>query len=170
MGTSTLGFIIFAVFYFILAKNELKLALILLLAGLPLYQIRFVVAGLPLTILEIMILIAFAVWLIFHTKFLDILRRRYGWQEIKENRKRRQAYPFAWEIICLLFISYGAAALSGFSEEALGIWKAYFYEPALVFILVLNVFAYKTDEESALSSKQENGNDADRKIGLHLAP
>jgi len=165
MGTSTLGFIIFAVFYFILAKNELKLALILLLAGLPLYQIRFVVAGLPLTILEIMILIAFAVWLIFHTKLLDILRRRYGWQDIKENRKRRQAYPFAWEIICLLFISYGAAALSGFSEEALGIWKAYFYEPVLVFILVLNVFAYKNDQESALGGKQENGNDADGKNG-----
>jgi O-antigen ligase len=43
-------------------------------------------------------------------------------------------------MIALLLVSFGAAGLSGFSNEAMGIWKAYFFEPLLVFILILNVF------------------------------
>ena len=38
---------------------------------------------------------------------------------------------------------YIAVAVSGFSDSALGIWKAYFFEPALLFILILNIFKDK---------------------------
>jgi len=40
----------------------------------------------------------------------------------------------------VLIISLVAAGVTGFSFSALGIWKAYFFEPILLFILIFNVF------------------------------
>ncbi len=148
MEVSTMLFVLFIGLYFLLAKLRPDWAVMLLLASLPFYQVRFVVAGIPATLLELMILVSFAVFCIFHTKFLDIIRRKHTWRDIKETRAKRGTYPFALEITCLLFLSYGAAAWAGFSDEALGIWKAYFYEPVLVFILILNVFKFNGKTET----------------------
>ncbi|MFH0892541.1 MAG: O-antigen ligase family protein [Candidatus Falkowbacteria bacterium] len=142
MEVSTMLLALFIGLYFFLAKLRPDWAVMLLLASLPFYQVRFVFAGIPATLLELMILVSFAAFCIFHTKFLDIIRRKHTWRDIKETRDKRGTYPFALEITCLLFLSYGAAAWAGFSDEALGIWKAYFYEPVLVFILILNVFQF----------------------------
>jgi O-antigen ligase len=46
----------------------------------------------------------------------------------------------------LLIISCIAIAVAGFSNTSYGIWKAYFFEPVLVFILVLNVFKNNTND------------------------
>jgi len=129
--------LLFVIFYFILAVLRIDFAVMLLIASLPLYLIRFTVLGLPMTLLEAMILVAFAVWILGNYKDLIInLKLKITNYKLKIANR----YPFDIEIILLLIISFIAVAISGFSDSALGIWKAYFFEPALVFILVLNVF------------------------------
>jgi O-antigen ligase len=133
--------------YFFLAWRRLDWAVLIIIAALPFYLIRFKIFGLPFTLLEAMILISFGVWFIANFNELkanltNLFKRQAG--------KGRMAYPFRYEIILMLVISYLAAAFSGFSASALGIWKAYFFEPALFFIVVLNVFKKKDDLKKIL--------------------
>jgi O-antigen ligase len=111
-----------------------------MLVGLPSYQIRFQLFGLPLTVLEIMILASFAVWFLLHTRFKKFIRGKYNFKNFMQARKNRLKYPFAKEIVGVLIISVLALFVAGFSDAAMGIWKAYFFEPIMVFILLLNVF------------------------------
>ena len=134
---------IFCILYFVLAFKRLDVAVMLLIVAMPAYLIRSSFLGVPFTLLEAMILISFFVWFLRHTEIKNFLKGRYGWKDLKENRKKRLIYPFGLELTLLLVISYMAVAVAGFSNEALGVWKAYFFEPSLVFILVLNVFRGK---------------------------
>jgi len=84
-----------------------------------------------------MIILAFAVWLIGY--FLPHLKK------IFKNRKERTPYPFSWEIILIIIISFLAAGVAGFNLSALGIWKAYFFEPILLFLIIFNVFKSRAD-------------------------
>ncbi len=132
----------YLIFYFILAKIRLDWAVMLFIAALPTYLIRFSILGIPFTLLEAMILISFAVWVVAnYRQLIANLRQAVA---VPFGRLRRGGekvrYPFDLEIILLLIISFVAIAVAGFSDSAFGIWKAYFFEPALVFILVLNVF------------------------------
>ncbi len=135
--------LVYVIIYSILAKLRLDWAVMFLIAALPSYLIRFKILGIPFTLLETMILISFMAWFLFHTKFSDFLKGKYGWHEFKESKKKRINYPFGLEISLLLIISFIAVAVSGFSNAALGTWKAYFFEPVLVFILILNLFKGK---------------------------
>jgi O-antigen ligase len=126
---------ILAIIYLILAIYRLDWAVLVMISALPAYLLRTVIFGVPLTFLEIMILIAFAVW--FVRTF-----RPYKYNPVKfiAERKNAIAYPFKYEIILFLIISWAAVAVAHFSPAASGIWKAYFVEPILVFILVINIF------------------------------
>ncbi|MFA5155137.1 MAG: O-antigen ligase family protein [Patescibacteria group bacterium] len=125
-----------ALIFLIIAVRRLDWAVLIIIAGLPSYLVRFRLFGLPLTFLETMILLAFAAW--FLRAFLP------DWRNIIKRRADRQKYPYAWEIILVIILSFIAAGISGFSAGALGIWKAYFFEPILFFILLLNVFKDKS--------------------------
>ncbi|MCX6796080.1 MAG: O-antigen ligase family protein [Candidatus Falkowbacteria bacterium] len=126
-----------------------------MLAAMPTYLIRFSAFGLPMTVLELMILISFFVWLVTKTNFKLFIRGQYSWREFKENRLKREKYPWRWEIVALLVISWVAIAVGGFTNGSLGIWKAYFFEPILVFILVLNLFSAQGG--SASGGKEKKG-------------
>jgi O-antigen ligase len=132
-----IAIIIFSLLFLILAWERLDWALLLLIAALPAYLIRFNIFGLPLTLLEAMILIAAAVWL--GREFLPNVENLF------RNRSNRKKYPFSWEIVLVVIISFVAAGVAGFNPSALGIWKAYFFEPILLFILIFNVFKNKND-------------------------
>jgi len=132
-----IGLIIFSVLFLALALWRLDWALLVLIAALPAYLIRFTIFNLPLTLLEVMILISFAVW--FFKNFLPGL-------------KKLPPYPFSWEIILALIISFAAAGINNFSLAALGLWKAYFFEPVLLFILLLNTFKNKKDWRKIFSA------------------
>jgi len=131
------GIIIFLAFFLLLAIIRLDLALLFIIATLPSYLIRFQILMIPSTLLEIMILIVFTVWCI--SQFLPRLKT---WLK---NQRQRIPYPFSWEIMLLIILALIAAGTSGFSNSALGIWKAYFFEPILLFILLLNIFKDKKD-------------------------
>ena len=130
---------IFLTSYFLLltslAVRRLDLAVMFLIAALPSYLIRFKIFGVPTTLLEVMVLIVFAVW--FLKNFLEIfdnLKRKF------KKEKVGGRYPFDWEMAAVLIVSFIAAGIAGFNEQALGIWKAYFFEPLLLYLVVLNVF------------------------------
>lgn len=131
----TILFIILAIVYLAVAWQKPAWALLGLIALLPSYLFRANLGGLPLTFLEVMILISFAVWLL--KNFLP------DWKNIFKNRAQRIPYPYAIEIILLLVISLAAVAVAGFGRSSLGIWKAYFFEPILLYILIYNYFPAK---------------------------
>ncbi len=162
--------IIFSILFTVLAVKRLNWAVFLMLALLPAYQIRFQVLGIPFTLLETMILTSFAIWLI------------RNWKQILENLKNKiknrlqitnyklqitTRYPFDLEIIALLIISWIAIVVAGFSNEALGVWKAYFFEPVLVFILVMNVFG-NSAKDADFTQKAQNA--AQPKSGKGIEP
>lgn len=137
MTTLVILITLFIIFFLILAFVRLDFAVLLTIFALPAYLIRFKIAGLPMTLLEVMILISFGAW--FVKNFLPHLKN------IIKNHKERMPYPFSVEIILLLIIALVSAGVSGFSSGSLGIFKAYFFEPILLFILILNVFKTRRD-------------------------
>lgn len=129
--------IVFSLLFTALTLFRLDRAILLLIVALPTYLIRFQIFNLPTTLLEIMILITFTVWLL---KFYIL-----NFKNLLKNKKETNSYPFSWELIFVLLVSLAAAGATGFSLGALGIWKAYFLEPILLFILIFNVFKNKKD-------------------------
>jgi O-antigen ligase len=84
-----------------------------------------------------MILISFIIW--FCRDYLPQIK------SIIKNRTKRLNYPFAKEIVLLLLVSLLGAGVANFNLSALGIWKAYFLEPILLYLLIFNVFKTKQD-------------------------
>ncbi len=116
--------IIAAILFAYLAWKNLFQASLVMIACLPLYVVRFSIGPVPSTLLEIFVLILFFVWLLK-----------------KPRLSVRQ--PFYRELILWLAIGLAAATISGISFSTLGIWRAYFFEPALAFIVFISVFNSK---------------------------
>ncbi len=129
----------------VLAYKRPDWAVLFLIFALPAYLIRFNLGMVPFTLLEAMIWIAFLVW---------IVKKR---KQIKDNlvntfkgKSGTISYPLSKEIVFLLLVSLLSVAVAGFSDSALGVWKAYFLEPLLVFILILNNFQLKKDYQKII--------------------
>lgn len=121
-----------------LAWKKLEQAVMLLVLLLPAYVIRFQVI-IPSTLLEAMIVIVFLVWLYQNRTFL-----KEQWRKLLQGKHlNNQPYPFRWPIIAWLIISFIAVGVSGFNLAAFGLWRAYFFEPLLLFIVIINVFNTK---------------------------
>jgi len=141
-----LATVVIIILFTFLALKRLDWALLVLIASLPTYLIRFEILGLPLTLLEGFILVAATAWFFKH--FLPANK-----QLLKFNFKResgRTNYPYWREILLLIIISFVAVGVSGFSFGALGIWKAYFFEPILLFLIILNTFKDKDGYQKIL--------------------
>jgi O-antigen ligase len=118
------------ILFTIIAILRLDWALFLTLAALPAYLLRFNLGPIPMTTLEAMILIIFAVWFC----------REKPWRRWKKTdwKNRRQKYPYHWEIIGILIAAWTGLAIAGFDNAALGILKAYFLEPIMLYIVIIN--------------------------------
>ncbi len=93
-----------------------------LIAGLlPTYLIRFQVFGIPMTWLELMILLTFV---------LALLKKEIDYKKIKEDY-------FFWPIILILIVATISIFTSPVIISALGIWKAYFIEPVIFYWLMI---------------------------------
>lgn len=130
------------IFFAIIAYLRLDAAIFLIITLLPSYLLRFSVFSIPLTILEGMILISFLVWIYKETNFKII-----GWYKQKNERIK---YPFYREIIAILVIAFVSLAVANFSNAGFGILKAYFFEPIILFILILNTFRGKRGREKII--------------------
>ncbi len=122
--------IISLIFFLTIACFRLNWALFIVLAALPVYLLRFSFFSIPLTLLEAMILIVFAVWFFKDKPWRRL--KRVNWP------KRRQKYPYYLEIIGILIAAWLGLAMAGFSASALGIFKAYFLEPIMLYIVIIN--------------------------------
>lgn len=101
----------------LLAVQSQRAAFFLFLGLLPTYLVRFSLFGMPTTALEVLFLILFVVWLLKREKrFVDIS---------------------GWKLLILFWVV--AATISVFVSpdirSAMGIWKAYFIEPVIFFIM-----------------------------------
>ena len=122
--------IIALIFFTAISILKLDWALFIILASLPTYLIRFNIGPIPFTLLEAMIIIIFLIWIIKSKPWLRL--RKSAWQE------RTKKYPYYFEIIAILIAAWTALAIAGFNNSALGIFKAYFLEPVMLYIVIIN--------------------------------
>jgi O-antigen ligase len=117
----------------VLAWRDLKLALILLCGLTPTYLVRFNVGPVPSTMLEGFLVIAFLVFAIKH--------RSVMLNEVKHLRKSFAALRMTHLPIALIGIaSIMAVIVAPDTMSALGIWKAYYVEPALFGFILWKLF------------------------------
>jgi O-antigen ligase len=138
-------FIFLIIFAFIAARN-LRWAIFLVLASMPSYLIRFQIFGVPTTVLEIMIIVIFFVWLIKNFQFLSL------W-----DIPRRGTIFKKYKLLCFFASLFLLAATIGLFvspnlREAAGIWKAYFIEPALFFIVLISELRGLKDAKFVISA------------------
>ena len=122
----------------ILAWSDLPKALLLLIAVLPSYLLRTEIFGFPTTLLELLIVTFLMIW---------FLKRRPLIRTLVPQR--------SWMIPMILLLL--AATISVFVAPdrlaALGVWKAYFIEPILLFLVV----RYELTTENSLNIKLPPG-------------
>lgn len=123
LAIATLYFVLFGY----LASKNFKTAVGLLILFLPSYFIRFNIGPLPTSVLEVTFGSLFLVWLWKHSRN-DLV-------EIKNFCKERKV--FCISIILFFIFSIFGIFTSGHRIQALGIWRAYFLEPMLFFILLI---------------------------------
>lgn len=136
---STILILIFLILFLVLAFKRLDLAVLTTIVALPTYLIRFMIGPIPTTLLEIMILIVFGVW------FLFVGQPWKNFKNFKNTKLKKINYPFYLEIILVLIIACASVFTAHLSNSAFGIFKAYFFEPILFFIVLVNIFKNKTD-------------------------
>ena len=118
----------------VLAWKDLRAALFTFIAALPSYLIRFEVAGIPTTALETMFAILFVVWMLKREKRLIDIK---GW---------------GWLLLAWLAVATLSMFVSPVFREAAGIWKAYFVEPILFFLLANDLLRAEADRKNALKA------------------
>ncbi len=114
----TIFLIIAALAFAVLAWRDLRFSLILMVALLPTYLVRFSIGPIPLTLLEVFLLIALIAW-IAHTIHPDEKRLRAAGGVLESP------LPVGPMILFLAAASFGVVVAED-TLSALGIWKAYF--------------------------------------------
>lgn len=112
----------------------MKWLLFIITAALPSYLIRFQIGKLPSTILEVLILFTFVVWLV-------------GKLSTGELRAYFKNFPRLWFLIICLWLAATTISVlvSPNTHAALGIWKAYFVEPILFLFVFVDVIKTRRD-------------------------
>jgi putative inorganic carbon (HCO3(-)) transporter len=103
---------------------------------LPTYLFRSRIWFLPVTFLELCIWVTFLGWLI---------------KSIKEKKlKAGGKYYYQWPIILILLAATISIFISPNFHSAAGLWKAYFVEPILFFLVLINVIKSEQDKKIVL--------------------
>jgi hypothetical protein len=140
--------ILYLIFFTFLAWQRISWAVALLIALLPSYLIRFSFLGIPLTLLEVMILVLFVVWLIKNLRLI----KNYQWLTTE------YFLPFS----LFLLIATISILVSPNLRAALGIWKAYFIEPILFFVVFTNVFGRSRRDRLSITQAHKNLSNSNR--------
>lgn len=115
---------IYHALFAILAWRRLNWTVLFIIAALPTYLIRFQIGLVPFTLLEGMILIVFVVWLI-----------HYKNPKIPKHKNTKLLIPLGLFLLAATIGMFIAPEL----RAAAGIWKAYFIEPILFFIVLIHL-------------------------------
>lgn len=136
-----LFFILLAVsiFYYFCRKNILW-GIGLIIIFLPSYLWRFSIGSLPSTFLEMMLLILFFVWALRYRPY-----QKFFWQEIHIEKK--------WLLVSAVWLAASCVAwLVNPNFRSLGIWRAYFLEPVLFFLVLLHTIQKEHDYKLIIKS------------------
>ncbi|PIS42138.1 MAG: hypothetical protein COT24_04960 [Candidatus Kerfeldbacteria bacterium CG08_land_8_20_14_0_20_40_16] len=120
----TILLIIFSIFFFWLVWKRTDLGIAVIIILLPSYLVRFEILGIPATLLELMILLLFLAWLTKKQFFLKAEKTVFS--------------QFWWLTLLFLLSAVLAIFISPDLRAALGIFKAYFLEPLLFFLVLIN--------------------------------
>ncbi len=118
--------IYFLLFSFLAWKN-FRLAFIFFIILLPTYLIRFQVGPLPSTVLEVSFGALFLVWLIKYS--------RYDVKNIIAVSQKHKILFIAFDILFLCSIV--SVLISDLFILSLGVWRAYFLEPMILFLILV---------------------------------
>lgn len=114
-----------------------RYALTLLVAILPVYGIRLSVFGIPTTALELAIWGVAVGWYAHQWKAHGAPHVRY----LKRALAPANPFsPYLWPILLWLMAASASTLYSPNPVAAIGIWKAYFVEPLMVFVMVVLTF------------------------------
>jgi len=100
-----------------------KILLSTIVLAIPLYIIRFSIFGIPTTVTEIVIYFAFIVWLICRS-----------WTKQKIN------WHLPWALWAWLAVGFISALVNPDVLSGLGYFKAYFFDPMLVYLIIANEY------------------------------
>jgi len=105
---------------------------------LPSYLWRFNILGIPTTFLELLIVSLFIVWLLKEKKYKAI---NFSLQKTFDNQvsKALRYLLGLWLLAAIL------ALLTNFSYASLGLWRAYFLEPLMFFLIFVYTVKDKKD-------------------------
>lgn len=132
--------LLFTILFIALAYWSLEKAVQLLLFLLPAYGIHFNIGPLPSNLLEVMVWVVFLFWFFKDSGLTQFLRGADRIQRFKNARLTKQPYPFGVELVLLVTVALVGVVVGGMTNQALGIWKAYFFEPALLYIVIFNLW------------------------------
>jgi O-antigen ligase len=118
-----------------LTWRDVRTGIFLLFASLPSYLLRFELFGVPMTLLEALLLACAVIW---------------AMRQLRARADVRFLGP--WTIPLLLFLIAGTLSVFVSLDQtaALGVWKAYILEPILFFVLVRSTLTYPRDVDTML--------------------
>ncbi len=128
----------FFVCFALLVRRDIVLGFAVMAALLPAYVLRFSLGPIPSTVLEgmiIFLLVAFAYRLGWH---------RGVWMQVLRDV---WTSPYGKPAVLLLIASLGACFVGDDLRSALGIWRAYFLEPMLVYVIARHTLKTEQDWE-----------------------
>jgi len=131
-----------------LMKTFDKIWIFLLPLVLPLYVVRFRIGPIPTTALEIFVLATFVVWLVGKW-FAGKLVETQDFASLRQNPSlRRWALPIAaWLIVTLI-----AVFIAPDKWAALGHWRAFMFEPILVFVMLMDLLFFVETPSEGVST------------------
>ncbi len=137
----TILLIIFAILFIFIAWWKIDWAVVLVIIFSPAYLIRFEIFGIPITILEVMVMLIFLIWLI------KVFVMTSG-----NCRDKCGSIKWPWKWLTLIFVLVGIVAvlISPDIRQALGLWKAYILEPVIFFVVFVNVVKTKSQSRGII--------------------
>ncbi|XOU94278.1 MAG: O-antigen ligase family protein [Candidatus Kerfeldbacteria bacterium] len=133
--------VIFTVFFAWVAWWKIDWAIVLVILFVPTYLLRFELFSIPMTILEIMVLVVFVIWIV-KALFLN--------KESWNDRCKNIWWPWQWLTVLFVLVGIIAVIISPDTRQALGLWKAYILEPVIFFVIFVNVIKTKKHIHSIL--------------------
>lgn len=137
---------IFFILFTWLATRRILNGLLLIVAFLPSYLLRFQIFNIPMTVLEGMILITTLIWIIQHCR---------DWKKISASAIKGKLPPAPFNrwlaaTMLLLIAATISVFVSSDTRAAMGIWKAYFVEPLLFFSVLISTVKTDADKKQII--------------------
>lgn len=137
---------IFFILFAWLTTRRILNGLLLIVAFLPSYLLRFQIAGVPITVLEGMILITTLIWIIQHRNDW----KKIGAATLKAKLPTVPYHGWLMTTILLLIATTISIFVSTDTRAAMGIWKAYFAEPLLFFSIFISTVKTDADKKQII--------------------